>query len=176
MPTAHDMTRPHDEVTLHLVSGKIASGKSTLAARLAQTQRTVLISEDVWLSRLFPGEIQSVNDYIRCAAHIKAVLAEHVEDMLRAGVSVVLDLPFNTTSSRAWALAIATRAGCAHSLHYLDVADDVCKARLRRRNELGEHPFQTSDAQFDHITRFFIAPESAEHLDIVFYDAAGAAL
>jgi len=176
MPTEHDLMRSDDEATLHLVCGKIAAGKSTLAARLALAHRTVLISEDVWLSRLFPGEIQSVSDYVRCAARIKTILVDHVEDLLRAGVSVVLDLPFNTANTRAWALAIATRAGCEHRLHYLDVPDDVCKARLRHRNELGEHPFQTSDAQFDHITSFFTAPESSEHLDIVVYDPSGTAL
>ncbi|OWT80506.1 MULTISPECIES: ATP-binding protein [unclassified Achromobacter] len=173
MTTGHLTTRPHDEAALHLVCGKIAAGKSTLAARLAQAPRTILISEDAWLAKLFPDEIHSVDDYIRCAARIKAVLAEHVEALLRAGLVVVLDLPFNTSNSRAWGLAIATRAKCAHRLHFIDVADDVCKARLRCRNELGEHPFQTSDAQFDRITSFFTAPAPEERLDVLVYDESG---
>ena len=37
--------------TLHLVCGKIAAGKSTLANRLANAPATVLISEDYWMSR-----------------------------------------------------------------------------------------------------------------------------
>lgn len=45
--------------TLHLVCGKIAAGKSTLTSELARAQNTVLISEDKWLSTLYPGEIQS---------------------------------------------------------------------------------------------------------------------
>lgn len=40
--------------TLHFVSGKLASGKTTLARRIAREQHAVLISEDLWLSRLYP--------------------------------------------------------------------------------------------------------------------------
>jgi predicted kinase len=155
------------DVVLHLVCGKIASGKSTLAAQMAQDAGAVLISEDVWLSRLFPDEIRSVADYVRSAKRIKEVLSPHVEDILRTGVSVVLDLPFNTVESRAWGRVIAMRAQCAHRLHYLDVPDAVCKSRLHRRNEAGEHPFQTTEAQFDYITGFFCAPDSSENLDVV---------
>ena len=40
--------------TLHMICGKIAAGKSTLARRLADQPNTILISEDVWLSTLYP--------------------------------------------------------------------------------------------------------------------------
>ena len=45
---------------LHLFCGKIAAGKSTLAAQLAQEPNSVLISQDQWLSQLFPGEIKTL--------------------------------------------------------------------------------------------------------------------
>lgn len=35
--------------TLHMLCGKIASGKSTLARRLADADSTVLLVEDEWL-------------------------------------------------------------------------------------------------------------------------------
>lgn len=162
-----DNVTSRKEIVLHLVCGKIASGKSTLAAQLANSEGAVLVSEDFWLSRLFPDEIRSVTDYVRCAARIKEVLSPHVEEVLRAATSVVLDLPFNTVESRAWGRAIASRAQCSHRLHYLEASDDVCKLRLRRRNEAGEHPFRTSEEQFDYITSFFCAPSSSENLDIV---------
>ena len=41
--------------TLHLVCGKIAAGKSTLTARLGQEPDTVVIAENHWLARLYPG-------------------------------------------------------------------------------------------------------------------------
>ncbi|MBN3817746.1 ATP-binding protein [Paraburkholderia sp. Se-20369] len=168
----HDAARD-DAAILHMVCGKIASGKSTLTAALASARQTILISEDVWLSRLYPGEIRSLEDYVRCAGRVRHVVAEHVLSLLHTGISVVLDFPFNTVASRAWGYALSQRAGCAHRLHYLDVSDPVCKARLRERNAQGAHPFQTSEAEFEQITRYFVAPEPAEKLNVVTYDETG---
>lgn len=162
-----DNVASREDVVLHLVCGKIASGKSTLAAKVANIEGAVLISEDFWLSRLFPDEILSIADYVRCANRIKEVLSPHVEEVLRAATSVVLDLPFNTVESRAWGRAIASRAQCGHQLHYLEASNAVCKLRLRRRNEAGDHPFQTSEEQFNYITSFFCAPSSSENLNVV---------
>ncbi|WP_231908131.1 MULTISPECIES: AAA family ATPase [Cupriavidus] len=163
-----------DAVLLHMVCGKIAAGKSTLTALLARNARTVLISEDVWLSRLYPGEVLSIDAYVHRARCIKDVLADHIRSLLGAGVSVVLDVPFNTVAARAWGLAIAQAAGCGHRLHYLDVSDAVCKARLRARNARGDHPFQASDAEFERITSYFVPPHPSEALCIVAYDETGA--
>ncbi|CAG9243503.1 Cell division protein ZipA [Paraburkholderia unamae] len=169
------VTALNDAVLLHMVCGKIASGKSTLAATLANAGRTVRISEDVWLSRLYPGQILTIEDYVRRAKCLKDVLADHTSSLLRAGVSVVLDFPFNTVAARAWGCAVAQSAGCAHRLHFLDVSDTLCKERLRVRNALAEHPFRASEAEFEQITRYFVRPDSTENLNVVIYNEAGPA-
>lgn len=153
--------------TLHLVCGKIASGKSTLTARLAQAPRTVRISEDSLLAQLYPGQIASLADYAACAARLRAAVAPLALQMLQAGVSVVLDFPANTPASRVWMRDLFQQADVPHVLHYLDVPDEECKARLRQRNASGLHPFSTSDAQFDAITRHFVPPDASEGFDIV---------
>ncbi|NHQ89845.1 AAA family ATPase [Janthinobacterium lividum] len=153
--------------TLHLVCGKIASGKSTLTNQLAQAPHTVRISEDTLLAQLYPGQIASLADYVACAARLRAAIAPLALQMLRAGVSVVLDFPANTPASRTWMRELFQQAGTPHVLHYLDVPDEECKVRLRQRNESGLHPFSTSDAQFDEITRHFVPPDSSEGFDIV---------
>lgn len=163
----------YDAAVLHMVCGKIASGKSTLTARLAAAQRTVLISEDVWIAGLYPDEVHTLDDYVRCAARVKSVLTAHIQSLLSAGISVVLDFPFNTAGTRAWGQSLFRVAGCEHRLHYLDVSDDMCKSRLRARNAAGEHPFQTSDAQYEQITRYFVPPAAGEGFDIVVYDETG---
>lgn len=153
--------------TLHLVCGKIGSGKSTLAQRLAATPSTVLISEDVWLARLYPGEISEIADYVRCATRLRGALAEHLVALLKAGISVVLDFPSNTVASRLWARSVFENAGAAHRLHFLDVGDDLCKARLKARNEAGEHPFKATEAEFEVISRYFEAPAVEEGFELV---------
>lgn len=153
--------------TLHLMCGKIASGKSTLAKSLANEHRAILLSEDRWISRLYPAEVQTVTDYLRCAKRIRDVLGPLVIDLLGVGLDVVLDFPANTVADREWLRGLADAAGSAHCLHYLDVDDDTCRARLHARNERGEHDFAATDAEFDLITSYFRVPEEVEGLVIV---------
>ncbi|MDO8065781.1 ATP-binding protein [Janthinobacterium sp. SUN206] len=162
-PTSSTTASP----TLHLVCGKIASGKSTLTARLAEAPHTVRISEDSLLAQLYPGQIASLADYAACAARLRAAIAPLCLQMLQAGASVVLDFPANTPASRAWMRELFQQAGTPHVLHYLDVTDEECKARLRQRNASGLHPFSTSDAEFDAITRHFVPPSEAEGFHVV---------
>lgn len=152
---------------LHLLCGKIGAGKSTLAVRLASLPRTVLISEDAWLAALYPGEIREVADYARCAGRLRQAMGGHVAALVRAGLSVVLDFPANTRASRAWLRQVIDAAGCRHQLHFLDLPDAVCKARLRARNQSGTHPFTTSEAQYDAITAYFVTPQDDEGFEIV---------
>jgi predicted kinase len=155
------------EATLHLLCGKIAAGKSSLAATLAEAPLTVIVSEDEWLSRLFGSEMASVEDYIRCAAKLRAAMWPHLVALLKAGLSVVLDFPANTLANRAWMRGIAGEAGVTLRLHWLDVPDEICRARLRARNAAGAHEFAATDAQFDQITAYFVPPSAEEGLEIV---------
>lgn len=157
--------------TLHLLCGKIGAGKSTLSQQLAAMPRHVLISEDAWLAALYPGDIRSIADYLKRAATLRGVLTDHLRALLQAGVSVVLDFPFNTPATRAWARGIFEPIGAAHQLHFLDTADAICKTRLRARNARGEHPFQASDEEFEQITRHFVAPVPEEGFDVIHYTA-----
>lgn len=155
--------------TLHLVCGKICAGKSTLTRTLAVQPGTVLLVEDEWLSRLYPDEIRTLEDFIDRDGRLRSVMAGHIADLLRAGMSVVLDFPSNTVRARRWARGIFEQAGAAHRLHFLDVPDEVCKARLRARNASGDHPYQTSDAEYDQFTSHFVPPSEDEGFCVIRY-------
>jgi predicted kinase len=154
---------------LHLVCGKIAAGKSTLTAALAAAPATVLLSEDHWLARLYPDEMTSVADYIRVSARLRQAMGPHVVALLRASLSVVLDFPANTPGLRLWMRGLFEEAGAAHTLHYLDVPDEVCRQRLRARNAAGTHDFAATDAEFDAITRYFVPPDAVEGFTVMRY-------
>ena len=157
----------YNEPVLHFFVGKIGAGKSTLAAELGREPNTVVVSEDEWLSVLYGEEIASIEDYLKCSYRLRAVLAPHLIALLRAGLNVVADFQANTIEARLWMREIFKNAGCAHRLHFLDVPDEVCRARLRRRNAEGAHPFAATDEQFDRITRHFVAPSEDEPFDVV---------
>lgn len=152
--------------TLHLLCGKIASGKSTLAKTLAAEHGAIVLSEDHWLASLYPGEILAIADYLRCAQRVRGVLGPLVINLLESGVNVVLDFPANTLANREWLLGLAQAAKVPHRLHYLELDDATCRARLHARNAHGEHDFAATDAEFDLITRHFSVPSEEEGLVI----------
>lgn len=153
--------------TLHLLCGKIASGKSTLAAELGAAPGCVVISEDQWLAALWQDEMQSVADYVRVAAKLRKAMTPHLVALLNAGVSVVLDFPANTRANRDWMRSVIEASSAGHCLHYLDLPDDMCKSRLHARNHGGEHAFAATDEQFALITRYFEPPQEEEGFNLV---------
>lgn len=158
------MTRPG---MLHAFCGKIASGKSSLAASLANAPRTVLIGEDELLSRLYPGEIATIDDYVRAATRLRQAIGPHLERLLRTGLNIVLDFQANTPAARAWIKTVVERAGADHQLHYLNVSDEVCKSRLAERNATGAHEYQVSEADFELFNSYVVPPASAEGFNVV---------
>jgi len=154
------------DTTLHLLCGKIASGKSTLAKSLAARHSAMLLSEDNWLSKLYPEQIKTVGDYVRFAHQIRGIVGPIVTDLLNVRVSVVLDFPANTLANRQWLRGLVGASGAAIVIHHLLVDDDVCRARLHQRNVRGEHDFAATDAEFDLITSYFQPPSEEEGLEV----------
>jgi predicted kinase len=159
------------DATLHMLCGKIAAGKSTLSAKLGDAEKTIVMSEDSWVDRLYAPELRTIADYFERSERLRAALAPHIVDLLRAGVSVVLDFHANTLRSREWMRAMFEEAGASHQLHFLDVADEVCRARMHARKAAGGTGI--SDAEFDHVTSFFVPPEESEGFNVIRYGEGG---
>lgn len=153
--------------TLYLLCGKIAAGKSTLARKLAERPKTLLMTMDHWMSELFPTENRTIEDFARLSARLRAVLAPHIVAILRQDVSVVLDFPANTVMWRNWMRSLIAEAGVAHELHVLDFPDALCKQRLAQRNAGGDHPYQVDEETYDLFTSYYVPSSSDEGFNIV---------
>jgi len=158
--------------TLHLITGKIAAGKSTLSATLATETGGLVLAEDQWLTTLYPAQITSLDDYRRESERLRAAIAPLIVDLLRRGLTIILDFPANTVASRTWMRGLADDAGITATLHFLDTPDDLCRQRLHARNAAGTHAYQASDAEFDQFTAHFVAPHADEGFAIVRYGPA----
>lgn len=159
--------KPTPPTTLHLLCGKIASGKSTLARELAERPRTILISMDDWMSALYPTENQTIEDFARLTARLRDAMGPHVANILRQSTSVVLDFPANTAKWRAWMRSIIDAVEVAHELHVLNVPDDVCKARLHKRNASNQHQYDVDEATFELFTGYFELPADEEGFNVI---------
>lgn len=153
--------------TLHFLCGKMAAGKSTFARELARQHDAVLLEEDHFLAKLFPGQIRTIADYVEYSARVKDALSDHIVALLASGRSVVLDFPGNTRRQRLWFRQLFERANAAHELHFLDVPDEQCRRQLRERSQsLPEGSAFTSEAEFEAITSLFEPPADDEGFEV----------
>lgn len=84
-----------------------------------------------------------------------------------ATISAAYSIIVLSSASRAWMRTVFEEAGSAHLLHYLDVPNAVCKARLHRRNTSGLHEFLVSDEDFELFTSYFVPPSADESFNVV---------
>jgi len=115
--------------------------------------------------------LKTIEDYGRLSARLRAAIGPHIVDILRQGLSIVLDFPANTVPNRDWMGSLITQANVAHELHLLDIPDEICKQRLRHRNASGEHPFQVSDVEYTQFTRYFVPPGPDEGFNVIVHTA-----
>lgn len=149
--------------TLHFFCGKAGAGKSTRAKAHAESTGAILISEDIWLMRLYGDVMKDFEDYKRLSVRLKTVVGPLVIDLLRAGNDVVLDFPANTRATRAWFRNVFEAARAAHILHYLDTTDADCLTRIAQRNaERPEGSHHLTPEQFAAISSYFEAPSADE--------------
>ena len=125
------------------------------------------LSADKLQSTLWPDEIHTLEDYREKWPRLCAAVGPIVIDILKSGISVVLDFPGNTKGQRAWMLGLAKTAGAPHKLYFIDIPDEICKERLAMRNASGDHAYAPTEAQFDQFTAFFTPPSEAEGLTII---------
>ena len=150
-----------------MFSGKMGAGKSTLSRQVSRERDAVLISEDEWLSTLYPGHITSFDDYLHYASLLKPLVKTLVLNILTTGVDVVMDFPANTVKQRKWFREIISEANAPGELVYLDVSNDLCLRQIeRRRIEQPERAVFDTEAMFRKITGYFQAPDESEGFTI----------
>lgn len=153
--------------TLIFFSGKMGAGKSTYSRKLASELNAVFLSEDDWLSVIYPEEIKNFDDYIKYSSRLKPLLKEHVRKILQSGVFVVMDFPGNTKKQRLWFKEIFLEEQIPHKLIYLKADDGLCLKRLgqRRKTSPERAQFDTEEV-FYHVSSYFQAPTDDEGFNI----------
>ncbi|MGE7840250.1 AAA family ATPase [Lysinibacillus sp. NPDC093712] len=154
--------------TLYFFCGKMGAGKSTKSKQLAIEKHAVLLSEDEWLSSLYPYQITSFEEYLKFSAQIKPMVKKHVQNILTVGTDVVMDFPGNTQKQRKWFLDIGSEVNANHQLIFLNLNNEQCLFQIaQRRNEQPERAAFDTEATFNQVTKFFEAPEASEGLNIL---------
>lgn len=154
--------------TLYFFCGKMGAGKSTKSKQWAIDKNAVLLSEDEWLSSLYPNHFASFEDYLKFSAQLKPLVKKHVQNILSTGTDVVMDFPANTQKLRKWFLDLVSEVNADHQLIFLNLNNEQCLRQIaQRRNEQPERAAFDTEAMFIHVTSFFEAPKESEGLKIL---------
>ena len=143
---------------LILTCGLPGAGKTTLAAQLASERDAVRLTKDEWLWAL--GSTPW-DEPIR--ERVEHQLWRLAQEILRLGLSVVLDFGLWARIERDEMRHVARRLGVGIELHYLDVPTEELWRRIDARNTeppWSIHPIRRAD--LDEWVRVFQAPDTAE--------------
>lgn len=146
------------EARLLLTCGLPAAGKTTLAMQLAAERSALRLTQDEWLIALGsnPWDAptrEKVDHQLWCLA----------QDVLRLGLSVVLDFGLWARAERDEMRSVARGLGVGVELHYLDVPADELWRRIESRNaEPPWNGYPIGRGDLDGWLAVFQAPDAAE--------------
>lgn len=148
---------------LTLFCGKMGAGKTTMSREISQERNAVLLSEDEWLTSIYPNSINTLNDYIEHSDRLKPQMKKLVQSVLISGTDVVMDFPANTIPQREWLKSIFSEIQAPHELIYIDQPNEVCLRQIeKRRTEQPERAATDTEEMFELVTKHFVAPTPDE--------------
>ena len=143
---------------LVLTCGLPGSGKSTLARQLAADRGALRLTKDEWLWAVDASPWDEPTN-----EKVERELWRIAQDILRLGVSVVLDFGLWARVERDEMRNAARRLGVGVELHYLHAPLDELWRRIEARNS--QPPWDAEPILLSHLVEWdssFQAPDAAE--------------
>jgi len=143
---------------LILTCGLPGAGKTTLATRLAAERGAVRLTKDEWLWALGSSPWDRVT-----GERVEQELWHLAREILRLGLSVVLDFGLWARAERDEMRTVARDRGVGVELHHLDVPPDELWRRIEVRNASppwDAEPIRRAD--LDEWLTIFQVPDAAE--------------
>lgn len=146
------------DARLILTCGLPGAGKTTLAIQVAADWGAVRLTKDEWLWALGSTPWDAPTQ-----ERVEHQLWQLAQELLRLGLSVVLDFGLWARAERDGMRSVARALGVGVELHYLDVPPEELWRRIDARNAeppWDAHPIHHAD--LDKWIQFFQAPDAAE--------------
>ena len=143
---------------VYLTCGKICSGKSTFARKLAKEKNAVILSCDE-LTKLFPP----TENHESVLEAVEKYLLKKMEEIISCGTNVILDWGFWTKQKRNEITSRLKSLGIPYEWHYIMVSDSQLRENIKKRNSfLGESDYFVDDGLLDKCLSIFEEPDEDE--------------
>lgn len=169
-----------DRPVAYLICGKVGSGKTTYATRLAAETQAPVFSIDAWMAALFGADTPASGvgrpiDFAWYAERVdrcEAMIWELCKQQIAQHRSVVLDLGFLRMARRRKFVEWATTAGADVQVHLLevDVATRRDRVSARNRHRAETFSFAVTDEMFDFAETLFEPLAATESHRVVVLD------
>jgi predicted kinase len=147
-----------NDVRLLLTCGLPAAGKTALARQLAANRRALRLTQDDWLVALGSSPWDAST-----REKVDHQLWRLAQEVLRLGLSVVLDFGLWARIERDEMRSVARGLEVGVELHYLDVPTGELWRRIQARNfEAPWNSYPIGRADFDEWLGMFQAPDAEE--------------
>lgn len=127
-----------------LLCGRLCCGKSTFASQLQKETAAVVLSVDALTLSLFPGGLGEEHDEM--TGRVKTYLLSQAQQILAAGVDVILDWGFWKQEERHFVRRYWEERHIAQQWYYLNPPEEKRRAYIQKRNAAIEQG--KSDAYF----------------------------
>jgi len=117
---------------IHLICGRLCSGKSYFAAQLAREKNAVVLSCDELSLGLFPDGLGDKHDEMM--KRVQAYLHSKAEEIANAGCDVILEWGFWRRSDREYADEYYARRNIPVRWYYMDTPDNLLRENIDKRN------------------------------------------
>lgn len=147
------------------ICGKICSGKSYYAKRLAETEKAVILSTDEVTYDLIDNKQGEFYDAF--AKRVNNYLKKKAVEIVKAGANVILDWGFWTKPERNEISQYFNAQKVLCEWHYIDADDDTWHKNIAERNRLiesgnGKYNFYVDDGLINKLLSKFEVPERDE--------------
>ncbi len=150
--------RDPSAVTLFLMVGLPAAGKTTRATELAAAHRALRLTPDSWMVPLFGDPLADGRRFVLEGRLISVAL-----QALRLGTNVVLDFGLWARDERSALRWLARSVGASCRVVHLPVDRDVQLARIAHRQATApQRTFPMTEADVDRWREEFQVPDAGE--------------
>ena len=116
------------------ICGKICSGKTYYAKKLAVNEKAVIISIDEIMLRI--PRIDSSDEHDKVSLKLEEYCYEKTEEIINCGINVILDWGFWARSFRKYVSDYFSKREIKYEWHYIDVSDEAWVRYIEKRNKM----------------------------------------